>query len=76
VHTPHKWTQTQIFLREVGDKFYHANEEVSHADTNAARNIKHRGDDTEITRYMPFIKVKKILLNRLMAIGGVNYPNR
>jgi hypothetical protein len=42
---------------------------VSHADTNAARNIKHRGDDTDITRYMPFKKVKEILLNRLMAIG-------
>jgi hypothetical protein len=61
--------------KRVGDKFYHASGEVSHADTNAARNIKHRGDDTEITRYTPFIKVKKILLNRLMAIGGVSYPN-
>jgi len=59
----------------VGDKFYHASGEVSHADTNAARNIKHRGDDTEITRYMPFIKVKEILLNRFMANGGVSNPN-
>jgi len=58
--------------RRVGDKFYHVNGEVSQADSNAAITIKHRGDDTEITLYMPFYKVKKILLNRLMANGGVN----
>lgn len=61
--------------KRVGDKFYHASGEVSHADTNAARNIKHRSDDTDITRYMPFKKVKEILLNRLMANGGVSNLN-
>lgn len=58
--------------RRVGDKFYHVNGEVSQADTNAAVNIKHRGDDTEITRYTPYRVVKKILLDRLTAIGGVS----
>ena len=58
--------------RRVGDKFYHANGEVSQADTNAAVNIKHRGDDTEITLYTCHKDVKKILLNRLTAIGGVS----
>jgi hypothetical protein len=58
--------------QRVSDKFYHVNGEVSHADTNAAINIKHRGDDTEITRYMPFRKVKEVLLSRLMANGGVS----
>ncbi len=58
--------------RRKGDKFYHVNGDVSHADTNAAVNIKHRGDDTEIALYTPYKEVKKILLNRLSADGGVN----
>ncbi len=58
--------------RRVGDKFHHANGEVSHADTNAALNIKQRGDDTEITRFMPYKAVKQILLNRSSASGGVS----
>ena len=58
--------------RRVGDKFYHVNGELSQADTNAALNIKHRGDDTEITLYTSYKEVKKILLGRLSAIGGVS----
>ena len=58
--------------RRVGDKFYHANGEVSQADTNAAANIKHRGDDTEITRFTPYKVVKQILLARSVASGGVS----
>jgi hypothetical protein len=58
--------------RRVGDKFYHVNGEVSHADTNAAVNIKHRADDTEISLYTSFRDVKSILLGRLTASGGVN----
>ncbi|MGK0290114.1 MAG: IS605 OrfB family transposase [bacterium] len=53
--------------RRVGDKFYHVNGEVSQADTNAAVNLKHRGDDTEITLHMSYKQVKKILLERLTA---------
>jgi hypothetical protein len=58
--------------RRVGDKFYHANGEVSQSDTNAAVNIMLRGDDTEITLYTSYREVKKILLSRLTAIGGVS----
>ena len=57
--------------RREGDKFYHANGVVSHADTNAAKNILHRLDDTEIKTYMPHGQVKKILQDRLLAQGGV-----
>ena len=57
--------------RRDGDKFYHANGVVSSADTNAAINIKHRADDAEISLYTPYRAVKKILLNRLIADGGV-----
>ena len=56
--------------------FYHANGEVSHADTNAAVNIKERADDTEIGLFMSFKDVKKILLDRLTANGGVSNSNR
>ena len=58
--------------RRVGDKFYHVNGEVSHADINAAINIKHRGDDTDITLYTSFKEIKSILLNSPIAIGGVS----
>jgi hypothetical protein len=58
--------------RRVGDKFYHVNGEVSQADTNAAVNIKHRSDDTEITRYTSYKEVKRILLGRLTATGEVS----
>lgn len=58
--------------RRVGDKFYHANGDVSHADTNAAVNIKVRGGDTAITLYTPHQEVKKILLDRLAANRGVS----
>jgi hypothetical protein len=60
--------------RRVGDKFHHVNGEVSQADTNAAVNIKHRADDTEISLYTPYKEVKEILLNRLAATGGVSNP--
>ncbi|SMF85226.1 transposase, partial [Pseudobacteriovorax antillogorgiicola] len=60
--------------RRVGDKFHHVNGEVSQADTNAAVNIKHRADDTEISLYTPYKEVKAILLNRLAAIGRVSSP--
>lgn len=58
--------------RRVGDKFYHICGVVSHADTNAAVNIKHRADDTEISLYMPHRDVKRILLGRITANGGVS----
>ena len=58
--------------RRVGDKFYHVNGDVSQADTNAAKNIDHRAEDTEIGQFTPHRVVKKILLDRLLANGGVS----
>lgn len=58
--------------RRVGDKFYHANGDVSQADTNAAANIEHRADDTDISIFTPYKEVKAILLIRLADNGGVS----
>ena len=48
-----------------GDRFYRANGDVLDADTNAARNILARSNDNEIQQFMPFTKVKTILLDRI-----------
>jgi len=53
--------------KRVGDKFYCANGDVLQADVNAARNVLARLRDPEIGRWMPFKKVKSILLKRLQA---------
>ena len=53
--------------KRVGDKFYCANGDVLQADVNAARNVLARLCDPEIGRWMPFKKVKSILLKRLQA---------
>jgi len=50
--------------RRAGDKFYRANGDVLQADFNAARNVRARIHDREITRYMPHQQVKAILLAR------------
>lgn len=43
------------------------------ADENAATNVLHRGSDNEITRWMKYVEVRKILLLRtvryLTSIG-------
>jgi IS605 OrfB family transposase len=50
--------------RRAGDKFYRANGDVLQADFNAARNVRARIHDRDITRYMPHQQVKAILLAR------------
>lgn len=50
--------------RRVGDKFHRVNGDVIQADTNAARNVRARIHDRDITRYMPHLKVRQILLAR------------
>jgi hypothetical protein len=50
--------------RREGDKFYRANGDVLQADFNAARNVRMRMNDQEITRYMPHLQVRQILLAR------------
>jgi IS605 OrfB family transposase len=50
--------------KRAGDKFYRANGDVLQADFNAARNVRARIHDREITRYMPHQQVKAILLAR------------
>jgi IS605 OrfB family transposase len=57
----------------VGDRFTSFTGVVIQADKNAARNILHRGCDSEITRYLKYVEVRKILLLRtiryLISIG-------
>ncbi len=61
-------SNTNLFQgKRVGDRFYHASGEVSLRSVNAARNIKQRLNDKDISRYMPYKKVKKILRDRLRA---------
>ena len=43
-----------------GDRVITPTGEVLHSDVNAARNVRDRIHDSEITRYMPFDKVRKI----------------
>ncbi len=50
--------------KRVGDKFYRANGDVIQADFNAARSVKARIHDSEITRFMPYTEVRRILLSR------------
>ena len=54
--------------RRVGDRFIAACGKVVHADVNAARNVRDRIDDPEITRFIPYREVKAILLRR--SSGG------
>jgi hypothetical protein len=50
--------------RREGDTFYRTNGDVLQADFNAVRNVRARMGDQEITRYMPHLQVKQILLSR------------
>ena len=43
-----------------GDRFITPTGEVLHSDVNAARNVRDPIHDSEITRYLPFDKVRKI----------------
>ena len=56
-------THTLLGTR-VGDRFTRYTGDVIHADISAASVIKHRGNDTEITRYMRAEEVQRILLKR------------
>lgn len=55
-----------------GDKFYRVNGEVLQADHNAALNVLARIDDAEITRFTPYLEVRRILLSRSPAQLSVN----
>jgi len=57
-----------------GDSFYCFDGEVLQADENAARNIQARLFDSEIDRWMPYKKVKSILLERTerLRLGLLN----
>ena len=58
------WIGPNFSRSREGDKFYRANGDVLQADTNAARNVRNRIHDRKITRYMPHLQVKQILLAR------------
>jgi transposase len=51
----------------VGEKFYRTSGDVLQADHNAALNVLARLDDPEITRFMPYRDVKRVLLARSPA---------
>ena len=51
------------------DRFITATGEVLHSDVNAARDVRDRIHDSEITQCMPFDKDRKILLR--CSSGGV-----
>ena len=52
-----------------GERFITPEGEVLHSDMNAARNVRDRNDDLDITRFMPWDEVRKVLLRR--SSGGV-----
>lgn len=56
-----------------GDRFTCYTGVVIQADKNAATNILHRGSDSEVTRYLKYAEVRKILIERtvryLASIG-------
>lgn len=63
-------SQTDSFLQGLlvgtrkGDRFYRSNGEVVQADWNAARNVLARMNDNEISRFMPYREVRRILQER------------
>lgn len=50
-----------------GDKFHRENGDVVQADWNAARNVLARNEDSEISLFTPYKKVREILQTRLTA---------
>ena len=56
-----------------GDRFIRFTGDVIQADQNAAMNILHRGSDAEITRWMKYAEVRRMLIRRtvryLASIG-------
>jgi predicted site-specific integrase-resolvase len=61
-----------VWMQEVGDKFYRANGDVLQADHNAALNVLARLDDPDISRFTPYREVRRILLARSPAQLSVN----
>ena len=58
--------------KRVGDKFYRENGDVLQADHNAALNVLARLGDREISRFTPYLEVRRILLSRSPAQLSVN----
>ena len=76
-------SQTGAFTGErKGDRFYRENGDIVHADLNAAFVILLRLWDPEITRYMGYREVKKIIEARTaryrdaISSGGTYWPSR
>ena len=57
--------------KRVGDTFYRTTGDVLQADRNAALNVLARLADPEITRFMPYRDVKRVLLARSPALLSV-----
>ncbi|MDE5098572.1 MAG: hypothetical protein O4861_09585 [Trichodesmium sp. St16_bin4-tuft] len=50
-----------------GDQFFTFDGEVLQADSNAARNIEIRLDDPNVTRFMKYVDVRKVLIQRTVS---------
>jgi IS605 OrfB family transposase len=69
-------SQCGCFGKRTGDKFHCASGcgAVMQADLNAAVNVKARSDDKELHRWLPFLKVKQILLERCRQSDETAHP--
>ena len=70
-YTSHSYSGLLEGKRE-GGMFYRVNGDVLQADHNAARNVLTRLADTGITGFMPYTRVREILLARSPAQPSVN----
>jgi len=75
-YTSQTCSQCGCFGKRTGDKFHCASGcgAVMQADLNAAINILARLDDNELHRWLPFQKVKQILLKRCRQSDETAHP--
>jgi IS605 OrfB family transposase len=75
-YTSQTCSKCGCFGKRTGDKFHCASGcgAVMQADLNAAVNVKMRLDDKELHRWLPFKKVKQILLERCRRSDETAHP--
>ena len=75
-YTSQMCSQCGCLGKRVGNTFHCASGcgAVMQADLNAAVNVKARLDDKELARWLPFSKVKQILLERCRRSDETAHP--